>query len=256
MNSKVSEALKEIDMTYDSLIELADNIYQDVTGDIDNLVSSIRDGVEGLSNDSIRTLMLRLSISSYRLSEIKEKSAFKASLGQAIREEAYAHNFSANMGEQDKLNELLTKKMQELDERERTINQLQDMMTSLNDKVQNILKGVKEALMGFSSDELSVREENGKIHTAQLYQLLINSSSRKKNQPVASNETASKKFILEDIMKFSKSDSADLKKSADLLLESCLFRWFGKQNKTEGKIAAQKKSKSAKSYVEHSKKTI
>lgn len=53
-------------------------------------------------------------------------------------------------------------------------------------------------------------------------------------------------------MKFSKSDSADLKKSADLLLESCLFRWFGKQNKTEGKIAAQKKSKSAKSYVEHS----
>ena len=85
-----------------------------------------------------------------------------------------------------------------------------------------------------------------------LYQLLINSSSRKKNQPVASNETASIKFILEDIMKFSKSDSADLKKSADLLLESCLFRWFGKQNKTEGKIAAQKKSKSAKSYVEHS----
>lgn len=85
-----------------------------------------------------------------------------------------------------------------------------------------------------------------------LYQLLINSSSRKKNQPVASNETASIKFILEDIMKFSKSDSADLKKSADLLLESCLFRWFGKQNKTEGKIAAQKKSKSAKSYVERS----
>ena len=79
---------------------------------------------------------------------------------------SYKEMLSANMGEQDKLNELLTKKMQELDERERTINQLQDMMTSLNDKVQNILKGVKEALMGFSSDELSVREENGKIYVA------------------------------------------------------------------------------------------
>lgn len=98
MNSRVSEALREIDMTYNSLIELADDIYQDVAGDIDNLVNSIRDGVEGLSNDSIRTLMLRLSISSYRLSEIKEKSAFKASLGQAIREEAYAHNFNATEG--------------------------------------------------------------------------------------------------------------------------------------------------------------
>lgn len=90
---------------------------------------------------------------------------------------SYKEMLSANMGEQDKLNELLTKKMQELDERERTINQLQDMMTSLNDKVQNILKGVKEALMGFSSDELSVREENGKIYVALSDKLLFQSGS-------------------------------------------------------------------------------
>lgn len=90
---------------------------------------------------------------------------------------SYKEMLSANMGEQDKLNELLTKKMQELDERERTINQLQDMMTSLNDKEQNILKGVKEALMGFSSDELSVREENGKIYVALSDKLLFQSGS-------------------------------------------------------------------------------
>lgn len=90
---------------------------------------------------------------------------------------SYKEMLSANMGEQDKLNELLTKKMQELDERERTINQLQDMMTSLNDKVQNILQGVKEALMGFSSDELSVREENGKIYVALSDKLLFQSGS-------------------------------------------------------------------------------
>ena len=90
---------------------------------------------------------------------------------------SYKEMLSANMGEQDKLNELLTKKMQELDERERTINQLQDMMTSLNDKVQNILKGVKEVLMGFSSDELSVREENGKIYVALSDKLLFQSGS-------------------------------------------------------------------------------
>lgn len=90
---------------------------------------------------------------------------------------SYKEMLSANMGEQDKLNELLTKKMQELDERERTINQLQDMMTSLNDKVQNILKGVKEALMGFSSDELSVREENGKIYVVLSDKLLFQSGS-------------------------------------------------------------------------------
>lgn len=84
-----------------------------------------------------------------------------------------------------------------------------------------------------------------------LYQLLTNSASRKKNQPVPANETASIKFILEDIMKFSKSDSAELKKSAELLLESCLFRWFGKKNKTEGNDSGQKNSKTSKTYIEH-----
>ena len=89
----------------------------------------------------------------------------------------YQEMLSTNMGEQDKLNELLTRKMQELDERERTINQLQEMMDAQNEKVQHILKSVKDALMGFSSDELSVREENGKIYVAMSDKLLFRSGS-------------------------------------------------------------------------------
>lgn len=89
----------------------------------------------------------------------------------------YQEMLSTNMGEQDELNELLTRKMQELDERERTINQLQEMMDAQNEKVQQILKSVKDALMGFSSDELSVREENGKIYVAMSDKLLFRSGS-------------------------------------------------------------------------------
>lgn len=96
-------------------------------------------------------------------------------LRQNIRN--YKEMLSANMGEQDKLNELLTKKMQELEEREATINQLQETMNALNEKVQRILTGVKEALMGFSSDELNVREENGKIYVAMSDKLLFQSGS-------------------------------------------------------------------------------
>lgn len=90
---------------------------------------------------------------------------------------SYREMLSMNMGEQDKLNELLTRKMQELDERERTINQLQEMMDAQNEKVQQILQSVKDALMGFSSDELSVREENGKIYVALSDKLLFQSGS-------------------------------------------------------------------------------
>lgn len=114
-----------------------------------------------------------------------ENDQLSARLSQLIRDTAdmrrnirsYREMLNTNLGEQDKLNELLTKKMQELDERERTINQLQDLINAQNEKVQSILQSVKDALMGFSSDELSVREENGKIYVAMSDKLLFQSGS-------------------------------------------------------------------------------
>lgn len=114
-----------------------------------------------------------------------ENDQLSARLSQLMRDTAdmrrnirsYREMLNTNLGEQDKLNELLTKKMQELDERERTINQLHDLINAQNEKVQSILQSVKDALMGFSSDELSVREENGKIYVAMSDKLLFQSGS-------------------------------------------------------------------------------
>ena len=85
-------------------------------------------------------------------------------MGRDIRN--YQTMLNTNMGEQDKLNALLQQKMSELDERERTINELQDMMNAQNAKVQNLLSSVKDALLGFNSDELTVTEKNGKVYVA------------------------------------------------------------------------------------------
>ena len=54
--------------------------------------------IERLSNDAIRDLMLKLSLKSYTFSEIKEKSAFKATLGEVMRKETYAQNFNQSEG--------------------------------------------------------------------------------------------------------------------------------------------------------------
>lgn len=91
----------------------------------------------------------------------------------------YKTMLNTNMGEQDKLNSLLSQKMAELDERERTINELQDMMNAQNEKVQHLLNSVKDALLGFSSDELSIREKDGKIYVAMSDKLLFQSGSAK-----------------------------------------------------------------------------
>ena len=91
----------------------------------------------------------------------------------------YKTMLNTNMGEQDKLNALLQQKMAELDERERTINELQDMMNAQSEKVKNLLNNVKDALLGFNNDELTVTEKNGKVYVAMSDKLLFQSGSAK-----------------------------------------------------------------------------
>lgn len=100
-----------------------------------------------------------------------------AELGRQIRN--YKTMLSTNLSEQDKLNALLQEKMKELDERSATIAQLQSMIDEQRAQVQSILSSVKNALLGFSSDELSIREENGKIYVALSDKLLFQSGSAK-----------------------------------------------------------------------------
>lgn len=98
MKQNVSVALDNIDMTYDELIGVANDILNDVVGDLDRMMESAYNDIELLSNDAIRDLMLKLSLRSYSFSEIKEKSQFKAVLGETLRKEAYAKNFNSTEG--------------------------------------------------------------------------------------------------------------------------------------------------------------
>lgn len=53
------------------------------------------------------------------------------------------------------------------------------MIDQQNAQVQNLLNSVKDALLGFSSDELTVREQNGKVYVAMSDKLLFQSGSAK-----------------------------------------------------------------------------
>lgn len=62
-----------------------------------------------------------------------------------------------------------------LKDREKTIAELQKMIDQQKQKVKNLLNSVKDALLGFSSDELTVREEDGKVYVAMSDKLLFES---------------------------------------------------------------------------------
>ena len=101
-------------------------------------------------------------------------------LGQAIRD--YRKSLYSNLSEQEKLNMLLKEKMEKLAEREATINKLQAEVDAQNARLQSLLNSVKDALLGFSSDELTETEKNGKIYVAMSDKLLFESGSAQVNK--------------------------------------------------------------------------
>ena len=101
-------------------------------------------------------------------------------LGQAIRD--YRKSLYSNLSEQEKLNMLLKEKMGKLAKREATINKLQAEVDAQNARLQSLLNSVKDALLGFSSDELTVTEKNGKIYVAMSDKLLFESGSAQVNK--------------------------------------------------------------------------
>lgn len=98
-----------------------------------------------------------------------------AELGQQIRD--YQSKLDANKNETENLNAQLQAKLRELNERETTIVQLKNIINEQNSRAKSLLENVKSALTGFNSDELSVREESGKVYVAMSDKLLFESGS-------------------------------------------------------------------------------
>ena len=94
----------------------------------------------------------------------------------------YQSMLNANKNENENLTAQLNQRMRELDEREKTIQQLQGVITEQNERVRSLLDNVSSALKGFSSDELTVREEGGKVYVAMSDKLLFESGKAVVNE--------------------------------------------------------------------------
>ncbi len=106
---------------------------------------------------------------------IQNLDAETADLSRSLRN--CQETLSSNLSEKEKLSSLLDQEMTELRRKEQTINELQEMIKAQNDRVQALLNNVKNALLGFSSDELSVEEKDGKVYVAMSDKLLFQSGS-------------------------------------------------------------------------------
>ena len=133
------------------------------------------------SRDSLADL-LGMSRTDYAiLDELKNGlEADTALLKSSIRN--YQQLLASGQNENQKLNANLAQKISELQDREKTIAELQKMIDQQKKKVKDLLSSVKDALLGFSSDELTVREQDGKVYVAMSDKLLFESGKAIVNQ--------------------------------------------------------------------------
>ena len=103
-----------------------------------------------------------------------------ALLKKSIRN--YQTMLANNQTENKKLNSSLAEKIKELQEREQTIAQLQGMIEAQQQKVKDLLASVKDALLGFSSEDLTVTEKDGKVYVSLSDKLVFESGKAIVNQ--------------------------------------------------------------------------
>lgn len=98
MKKELEKALNNVELTYQDIVEIANDLVKDYTKDLDSIIANIENHIETLTNDDIRNLMLRLSIRAYSFGDVKERSAIKAECAEIIRKEAYAVSFNSAEG--------------------------------------------------------------------------------------------------------------------------------------------------------------
>lgn len=98
MAKNLDTAINAVEMTYDEVIGLANDIVTEVTADVDEVINFATNNIENLNNDMIRDILLKLALKSYSFAPIKDKAAFKAQLAETLRKEAYSKAFSTLEG--------------------------------------------------------------------------------------------------------------------------------------------------------------
>lgn len=94
MKESLEQALNNVELVYNDVKELANDLIKEYTSDITNLINYIADNLENLTNDDLRNLILKLSIKAYSFGDIKEKAGIKAEIAEMLKKEKYATEFN------------------------------------------------------------------------------------------------------------------------------------------------------------------
>ncbi len=98
MAKNLDIALNNVEMTYKDLIEIANDMSSNYFKEINDIISGLQARVNTMNNDDIRLSIIHLSLKSFSLSELKEKTVLKQEIAETLRKEKYSQTFNSTDG--------------------------------------------------------------------------------------------------------------------------------------------------------------
>jgi hypothetical protein len=98
MAKDLNKALEAVEMTYGQIKEIADSMLAGPFDEPNRIVEFIQNNVESMSVEMLRDAILKLQLTVYSLSELRDRSGVKATCAEAIRKEAYATAYVSQEG--------------------------------------------------------------------------------------------------------------------------------------------------------------
>lgn len=98
MAKDLSKAISEVELTYEQIEQIANDIIKEPLDSVNQLVNEIQVNLPVMSADLLRDYMIKLQLAVFQISEIRDKAAAKAQCAEALRKEAYSTSFLIQEG--------------------------------------------------------------------------------------------------------------------------------------------------------------
>lgn len=98
MAKDLSKAISEVELTYEQIEQIANDIIKEPLDSVNQLVNEIQVNLPVMSIDLLRDYMIKLQLAVFQISEIRDKAAAKAQCAEALRKEAYSTSFLIQEG--------------------------------------------------------------------------------------------------------------------------------------------------------------
>lgn len=98
MAKDLSKAISEVELTYEQIEQIANDIIKEPLDSVNQLVNEIQVNLPVMSADLLRDYMIKLQLAVFQISEIRDKAAAKAQCAEALRKEAYSTSFLTQEG--------------------------------------------------------------------------------------------------------------------------------------------------------------